>query len=147
MSSGGAYAGEPGNDRKAFANRQAWQVAVAAAASALVFMCALGSASAQSPDAQYRKLPAEVRHYAESVRKSCIDLNPHSKPYDLMQGIDPVELGGAPALFVDAETLCNARMAGANCTNRGCDLKIWKRVGPQRGERCSTSTCSENSSA
>ena len=106
------------------------QVAVAAAASALVFFCAFGSASGQTPDMQYRNLPAELRQYAESVRKSCIDLSPDSKPYDLMQGINAVELGGAPALFVDAETLCSSRMAGANCNNRGCDLKVWKRVGP-----------------
>ncbi len=105
------------------------RVAAAAAASTLAFFSAFGSASGQTPDAQYRHLPTEVRQYAESVRKSCIDLNPQSKPYDLMQGIDSVELGGAPALFVDAETLCNSRMAGANCNNRGCDLKIWKRVG------------------
>jgi hypothetical protein len=103
----------------------------AAVAAALVLAWTLSAASAQTPEAQYRKLPAQVRQYVEGVRKDCVDLNPQSKPYDIMQGIAAVELGGAPALFVDAETLCNARMAGANCTNHDCDLKIWRRVGAQ----------------
>ena len=106
------------------------KVVTAAGISALTFWSACGAASGQTPDARYRSLPTEVRHYAESVRKSCTDLDPKSKPTDLMQGIDSVLLGGAPALFVDAETLCNARMAGGNCNNRGCDLKIWKQIGP-----------------
>ena len=50
-----------------------------------------------------------------------------------MQGITAVELAGDSSrdLMVDAEHLCNSWMKGANCTNRGCDLKIWKQVGQQ----------------
>lgn len=103
----------------------------AAVAAALALAWTLSTAPAQTPEAQYRKLPAQVRHYVEGVRKDCVDLNPQSKPDDIMQGIALVQLDGAPALFVDAETLCNARMAGANCTNHDCDLKIWKRAGSQ----------------
>jgi hypothetical protein len=111
------------------------KVAAAAAASTLALICSFASAAGQTPNAQYRHLPAQVRHYVEGVRKDCVDLNPQSKPDDLMQGIDSVKLGGAPALFVDAETLCNSRMAGANCNNRGCDLKIWKEVRPNSWQK------------
>jgi hypothetical protein len=48
-----------------------------------------------------------------------------------MQGITVVDLDGNRSrdLMVDNEELCNAAMAGANCSNRGCDLTIWKEVG------------------
>jgi len=100
-------------------------------AAAALLPASTSLAAAQSLEAQYHALPAEVRHYVEDVRKSCVELEPQSKPDDILQGIDSIELGGASALFVDAENLCKSRMAGANCNNRGCDLKIWKRSGPQ----------------
>ena len=43
-----------------------------------------------------------------------------------------LEGDGSSDLLVDAEYLCARRMAGANCTNRGCDLQIWKQVGPRK---------------
>ena len=41
------------------------------------------------------------------------------------QGLD---VGGSKGIILDAETVCNGRHAGANCNNRGCDLKIWKQT-------------------
>ncbi|MEJ2433885.1 MAG: hypothetical protein P8Y53_12270 [Pseudolabrys sp.] len=70
-----------------------------------------------------------MRHDVEDVRKDCEDLVPDFTPDDVMQGAASIKLGGAHALFVDAETLCNRRMAGANCTNHDCELQIWKRAG------------------
>ena len=100
----------------------------AAPAVALV-LWQMGSAAGQAPEMQFAQLPNGVRDYAKTVRQSCKALDPTFKAYDAMQGITASDLGGAPALFVDAEQLCNSWMKGANCSNRGCDLKIWKNTG------------------
>jgi hypothetical protein len=106
-------------------------LAAAVVIAALAILSQFEPALAEMPDLQYQQLPADLRNYVEGVRQSCKELDGEFKPYNLMQGITVVALDteGSRDLLVDAEELCNARMAGANCTNRGCDLKIWKEVG------------------
>ena len=47
-----------------------------------------------------------------------------------MQGIEILDLkgDGSQDIFVDNEGLCGSHMAGANCSNRGCDFSIYKEV-------------------
>ena len=106
---------------------------VAAPASVLFLVLQFDLALAQGPEMQYQQLPNDVRHYVESIRESCIALDPQSKPYDSMQGITVVDLDGEGSrdLLVDTEQLCNGWLKGANCNNRGCVMKIWKQVGQQ----------------
>jgi len=96
--------------------------------SALLLAIYAASSQAQ-PTQQYPGLPAEVRAYAEKVRAKCKEAEPDFKPYDEMQGITLIKLGDARALLVDAEQLCDSWIKGGNCTNRGCDLKIWRQAG------------------
>jgi hypothetical protein len=90
-----------------------------------------------APTIQFRELPREVQDHVNKVRQSCKDLDPEFKPYDLMQGITAIDLGGDNSrdIMVDNEKLCNNWMKGENCSNRGCDLKIWKQIGSRSWQK------------
>jgi hypothetical protein len=82
----------------------------------------------------YQDLPADVRALVEDVRDRC-KVQPDYKLYSAMDGIRIIHLNGDTArdILVDNEELCGGiRSAGLNCTNRGCDLTIWKEIGPRR---------------
>jgi hypothetical protein len=98
---------------------------------ALVVAFSCSAAFAQAKPMQYQQLPSEVRKYADDVHRSCKEQDDQSQPLDLMQGITVLDLDGSGArdFLVDAETLCNSSIKGGNCSNRGCDLKIWKQTG------------------
>lgn len=78
---------------------------------------------------EFNDLPAQVRKHVETVRASCRELYPDFKAYP-MQGISTVDIDGdgVSDLMVDQEMLCHMPIAGANCSNRGCDLIIWLRA-------------------
>ncbi|HWK32855.1 MAG TPA: hypothetical protein VNR51_04145 [Hyphomicrobium sp.] len=79
-------------------------------------------------DEEYAKLPSPVRQHAEEIRKVCRDNDPDWKPGSAMSGILEVTMDGQQAFVVDNKDLCAPiESAGVNCSNRGCDLKIWKR--------------------
>jgi hypothetical protein len=84
---------------------------------------------AAQPDMRYKELPKEVRDRAAEVRKSCKEENPDLS-FNEMQGIQLLSLkgGSAKAIVLGNEELCGAHLAGANCSNRGCDLQIYKEV-------------------
>ena len=90
-----------------------------------ILVCPSG-AHAQDTQGLYQQLPRPIRQHIDSVRKSCAELNDTFKVYNPMQGVMQIDLDGAPAVLVDDEELCANAMAGANCSNRGCDLAIWK---------------------
>jgi len=79
--------------------------------------------------AEFDRLPKEVRATIQNIRTSCKELDPDFTPYAIDQGITIIDLDGSKAIMVDAEDVCNGWVAGANCSNRGCDLKIWKQTG------------------
>lgn len=81
------------------------------------------------PSMEFRQLPKEVRDRAIEVRKSCKELN-SEMTFDDMQGIQILSLQriGARDIIVDNEGLCGAHLAGANCSNRGCDMAIYKET-------------------
>jgi len=101
------------------------------AAATLIFVLAWvpNSALAQQAGMQFQQLPKEVQGQVNEVRQSCKDLDPNFKPNDDMQGIAVIDLNGDGSrdFAVDNRYLCNEWMSGANCTNRGCDLTIWKQ--------------------
>ena len=108
------------------------KVLIAAAA------CAISTSAAAFPTDQqglpiYSKLPKEVRDTAASVRASCKEAFHDEEPpkFDEWQGIHIVDLkgDGSDDIVVDHEHLCDSRMAGFNCSNRACELEIYKQVG------------------
>jgi hypothetical protein len=84
---------------------------------------------AAQQDMQFQELPKEVQEKALEVRKSCKEADPERK-FDDMQGIQILSLKGDRARYIviDNEGLCGAHMAGYNCSNRGCDMDIYKEV-------------------
>ena len=58
-----------------------------------------------------------------------MEFNPDLKFND-MQGIQILSLrgDGARDIVVDNEGLCGHQFAGGNCSNRGCDMSIYKEV-------------------
>lgn len=98
---------------------------------------ASGEQQAQGSKPTFQTLPDEVRAYAREVRGHCKALQdefPEEErksykftPDDEMQGIIPGVLDGRPAIIADNLTLCNDHLPGANCTNRGCDVVIWRQ--------------------
>ncbi|MBR0774209.1 hypothetical protein JQ625_05135 [Bradyrhizobium diazoefficiens] len=93
----------------------------------LVFLVELAAAQ---PALTFEQLPREVREHAAEVRKSCKDYEPSFKVQNDMQGIDILSLkgDGARDLVVDNEGLCRTQWAGANCSNRACEMRIYKEV-------------------
>jgi len=91
--------------------------------------CWVALSNAQEQLIDYRQLPKEVRDLAVKVRDSCRELDP-AKTFDDMQGIQILDLAGDGSrdIVVDNEALCGEHMAGANCTNRGCDMTIYKEI-------------------
>jgi hypothetical protein len=85
------------------------------------------------PSLEFRQLPKEIRDRAIDVRRGCKELNPEMTFND-MQGITVVDLkgDGSRDIVVDNEGLCGVHMSGGNCSNRGCDLLIYKEQ--QKGQ-------------
>jgi hypothetical protein len=101
-------------------------------AGALFFLACVSPVHAQR-GLEFNELPGEIRAHAAEIRKQCSESNPEMKFQD-MQGIGVLDLNGDGSrdLVVDNEGLCDAHIAGANCTNRGCDMLIYKETGKGR---------------
>jgi hypothetical protein len=81
----------------------------------------------------FNQLPKEIRDLALEVRNSCKEDNP-GRTFNDMQGIEIFDLNGdgSQDIFVDNEGLCGEHIAGANCSNRACDMTIYKQVSKQQ---------------
>jgi hypothetical protein len=79
------------------------------------------------PRLEFRDLPKDIRDRAIEVRKACRELFPEMT-VNAMQGIRVLDLdgNGSRDIVVDHERLCSGPIAGAGCSNRGCDLLIYK---------------------
>jgi hypothetical protein len=62
-----------------------------------------------------------------STNKHCEMHTGSQSIYNLLEGIWSIELEKTPAILVDNEELRSAPITGANCSNRGCDLKLWTK--------------------
>ena len=87
---------------------------------------------AAQPVLSFQQLPSEVRQHAAEVREACKEYDSDFKVDNDMMGIEFLSLkgDGARDIFVDNKGLCGRHWAGANCSNRGCDLRIYKEVSP-----------------
>lgn len=100
---------------------------------AIVITAIMGALQSSVLSAQemidFNKLPKEIRERATEARRACKELNPEIK-FSQLQGIDIFDLegDGSTDIVVDNEGLCGEHMPGANCSNRGCDLAIYKEV-------------------
>lgn len=79
------------------------------------------------PSLEFKEVPREIRDHASAVRRSCREMDPETTFEDL-QGITIVDLkgDGSRDIVVDNKLLCRGHLKGANCSNRGCDLLIYK---------------------
>jgi hypothetical protein len=99
-----------------------------------IVLC-LGAASKARELSNFSQLPKEVRDLAIEVRNQCKELEPEMKLNYEMSGIQIFDLNGDGArdIFVDNEELCGGlRLAGGNCSNRGCDMTIYKEISKGR---------------
>ncbi len=85
---------------------------------------------AQISGMKFKDLPADVRNHANEIRGRCKELGWGGKLHSRMQGIAITDLDGdgSRGLIVENEKLCDGYFPGANCSNAGCDLLIWKQV-------------------
>lgn len=83
----------------------------------------------QIEQGKFQVLPKEIQTHALEVRASCKELmSDDAKGFTPMQGINIYKLNGSRAIFVDNEALCNSPIPAGNCSNRGCDLTIYKLI-------------------
>lgn len=96
----------------------------------LVALLGLVEPAVAQPTLSFQQLPREVREHAAAVRKACAEHEPSFKVENDMQGIEILSLkgDGARDLVVDDEGLCRTQWAGVNCSNRACDMRIYKEV-------------------
>jgi hypothetical protein len=91
----------------------------------------LGAAAKAQELTSFSQLPKEVRDQASHVRGTCKELEPDMKLEDEMLRIQVLDITGEGSrdIFVDNEELCGSlRLAGGNCSNRGCGMTIYREV-------------------
>lgn len=98
----------------------------------VAFCCFVQLSAVAQPSGSltFQQLPSEIRNHAVEVRKSCAELSGDDKTFNEMQGIEILDLkgNGSRDIVVDNKGLCGSHMAGANCSNRGCDMRIYKEI-------------------
>jgi peptidoglycan hydrolase-like protein with peptidoglycan-binding domain len=77
-------------------------------------------------ETRLQDMPREVRTHVSQVRGRCKAEAGGHIPDNEMQGIQQISLDGSPAIIVDNLELCTEHLSGVNCSNRACDLTIWK---------------------
>jgi hypothetical protein len=98
----------------------------------------VGNVSKAQELASFSQLPNAVRDLAAEVRDSCKEIEPDMKLDSETSGIQIVDLNGDGSrdIVVDNEELCGSlRLAGGNCSNRGCDMTIFKEVPKGRWQK------------
>jgi hypothetical protein len=87
------------------------------------------SATADPQTLEFHQLPKEIRNHVVDVRTLCKEADPERTVSD-MQGIIVLDLkgNGARDIIVDDEEICGEHLSGYNCSNRGCDMMIYKEA-------------------
>jgi hypothetical protein len=98
----------------------------------VLLLCCVG-AFAQAQRLGFPDLPKEIRDHVLDVRRACKEVLERDDFYD-MQGISVLDLkgDGARDIIIDNEGLCGTHIAGTNCSNRGCDMIIYKEIHKNR---------------
>ena len=77
------------------------------------------------------QLPRAVQSHVDGIRAACREylsgLAVAGDTTDPNRGIRRIMVAGRPAVLVENELLCEDHFPGANCSNRGCDLVIWRQ--------------------
>jgi hypothetical protein len=95
----------------------------------LVLADCMNSAPGAQFEFEFNQLPKEVRETVRDIRAACKELGADD-PYAPDAGIQLVDLDGRGSrdILLDAEHVCSDWIKGGNCSNRGCDLMIWKQT-------------------
>jgi len=76
-------------------------------------------------------LPRAVRMHVDRIRGVCraelAGVANTPAVAEPEQGIRRIMLAGRAAILVENELLCTDHIPGANCSNRGCDVLIWRQ--------------------
>lgn len=92
--------------------------------------CLASAAAAHQADIEFNRLPDDIQRHILDVRNSCTEQHAEGvRVSDPAQGVTVVDIDndGSTDFLVDNEEICGTHMAGANCSNRGCDLLIWQQ--------------------
>jgi hypothetical protein len=104
---------------------------------AAIIICG-GNVSKAQELSGFNQLPKEVRNLVAEVRNNSKELEPEMKINDEMSGVQILDLNGDGSrdIFVDNEELCGSlHLAGGNCSNRGCDMTIYKEMSKGRWQK------------
>jgi hypothetical protein len=98
---------------------------------ALIGSPLLSPAAAEMTQQEFDQLPQEARTMVTQIRASCKELG-HEIPDELDAGILFIDLNGDGSrdIVFDSAKVCSYLVPGANCSNQGCHLRIFKYVKP-----------------
>lgn len=87
---------------------------------------------ASLPDASLKALPSEIVRWVQDVQQQCIVNGGDLLRPTFGQGVvfTDIDDNGGADILIDARDLCGEWIKGGNCSNRGCDLKIWRQSAP-----------------
>ncbi len=83
------------------------------------------------PQSEFKQLPEEVRIHVSKIRAICREMRPEAEGNIApMRGIQVLSLtgDGSMDIIIDNEQICNVRTPAANCSNRGCDVLIFRKT-------------------
>ena len=96
------------------------------------------SAAAQSSDSLLSRLPREARDGIREARQWCKANGGGQDQNDFADaGLEQIDLNGDGArdIVVDWRNVACGAAGGGGCSNRGCDLDIFKQTGPGAWKR------------
>lgn len=103
---------------------------------AALLSVAITSAGAVAQPAQipFSALPSDVVDTVRQIRQACEQAGYASSDEAGISFVDLDHTGGTD-IILSAQHVCDGMVKGANCSTGGCDLIIWKQVGPQEWRR------------
>lgn len=94
-------------------------------------------AVAQPAQLPFSALPADVVDTVRQIQYACEQEGYASSDEAGISFVDLDHTGGTD-IALSAQHVCDGMVKGANCSTGGCDLIIWKQVGPGSGGGSST---------
>lgn len=86
-------------------------------------------AVAQAAQLPFSTLPGDVVDTVRQIRQACEEAGYASSNETGISFVDLDHTGGTD-IILSAQHVCDGMVKGANCSTGGCDLIIWKQVGP-----------------
>ncbi|MFG1248135.1 hypothetical protein, partial [Xanthobacter flavus] len=91
-------------------------------------------AVAQPAQLSFSALPSDVVDTVRQIRHACEQEGYASSDEAGLSFVDLDHTSGTD-IILSAQHVCDGMVKGANCSTGGCDLIIWKQVGPQEWRR------------